>query len=269
MNAMASALYAGTVVHRRIKPRRHGLRYRVFSLLLDLDELPDLDRRLRWFGYNRFGIYSFSDRDHGPADGTPLRPWVEAALARAGIDLDGGAIRLLCYPRVLGYVFNPLSVFFCHHRDGRLRALLYEVRNTFGEKHGYLIPVTGDGPIVRQRCDKALFVSPFIDMQQTYHFRIRPPDDRIAVAIRQDDRQGALLYASFTGTRQPMTDRTLAVAFLRYPLLTFKVIGGIHWEALKLWLKGVPLSTPRPSPPATAVSIIDIHDATARSTPHA
>ncbi len=265
----ASALYAGIVIHRRMKPRRHALRYRVFSLLLDLDELPDLGRRLRLFSYNRFGIFGFHDRDHGPRDGTPLRPWVEAALRRAGIDTAGGAIRLLCYPRVFGYVFNPLSVFFCYHREGALQAILYEVRNTFGEKHGYLIPVAGDGPVVRQSCDKAFFVSPFIDMAQTYHFQVRPPDDRIAVAIRQDDPEGALLYASFTGNKKPLDDRSLGWAFLRYPLLSLKVIGGIHWEALKLWLKGIPLTTPRPAPPETAVSVVSDTRSTARPITHA
>ena len=264
-----SALYTGIVMHQRMKPRRHALHYRVFSLLLDLDELPVLGGHLRMFAYNRFGIYGFHDRDHGPRDGSPLRPWVEAALTLADIDIAGGPIRLLCYPRVFGYVFNPLSVFFCYHRDGALRAILYEVRNTFGEKHGYLIPVEDDGPVVRQSCDKTFFVSPFIDMAQTYHFQVRPPDDRIAVAIRQDDPEGTLLYASFTGDRAPLDDRSLRRAFLRYPLLSLKVIGGIHWEALKLWLKGIPLTTPRPAPPETAVSVIPASRSTARPMTHA
>lgn len=259
MSGFASCLYAGTVIHRRMKPRRHALRYRVFSLLLDLDELPALDRGLRLFAHNRRGVYSFHDRDHGPADGRPVRPWVEAALAEADIDIAGGPIRLLCYPRVLGYVFNPLSVYFCHDPDGTLRAILYEVRNTFGNKHGYLIPVAGTADrVVRQRCAKEMYVSPFIDMQQTYNFQVLPPDERIAVAIREDDSEGALLYASFTGNRRPLTDGALAAASLRYPLLTQKVIGGIHWEALKLWLKGIPL-TDRPTAPGAAVSIIDPH----------
>ena len=231
------------------------LRYRVFSLLLDLDELPELDRRLRLFAHNRRGVYSFHDRDHGAGDGSPLRPWMEAALAEAGIDIAGGPIRLLCYPRLFGYAFNPLSVWFCHAPDETLKAILYEVRNTFGEKHGYLIPVSGAAGIVRQRCEKALHVSPFIDMRQTYNFRVLPPGERIAVAIREDDPEGTLLYASFTGERRPLTDRSLASTLIRYPLLTYKVIGGIHWEALKLWLKGIPL-TDRPAPPSKDVSIV-------------
>ncbi len=142
-DALASCLYVGEVVHQRVRPSRHRLRYRVFSALLDLDELPQLDRRLRLFGHNRLNIFSFLDRDHGDGTGAPLRPWVEHHLERAGIELAGGAIRLLCYPRLFGYVFNPLSVYFCHRADGALAAMIYEVNNTFGERHSYLIPVDG------------------------------------------------------------------------------------------------------------------------------
>lgn len=251
-----SCLYFGSVMHERLRPRRHALRYRVFSMLVDLDEIPALAARLRLFSHNRFNLFSFHDRDHGGSDGAALRPYVEASLARAGIALEGGAICLLCFPRMLGYVFNPLSIYFCHHRDGALRAILYEVRNTFGEMHSYLIPVSGAPAVVRQSCEKEFYVSPFMAMDCRYEFRLAVPDERLAVTIRQTDREGPILHASLEGRRVKLGDRTLLRAFLRYPLMTLKVIAGIHWEAAKLWRKGLrPL--PRPAPPRDALTICD------------
>jgi len=253
---MTSALYFGTVVHQRLKPRRHDLSYRVFSLLLDLDEIDGLAQRLRLFSRNRFNLFSFYDRDHGERGGA-LKPYVETQLARAGIDLAGGSIRLLCFPRLLGYVFNPLSIYYCHHADGGLRAVLYEVSNTFGEWHSYLIPVRADaGALVSQSCAKEFYVSPFMAMDCRYAFRLMPPGERLAVYIRQTDRDGPILHASLEGERAPLDDGTLFRAFLRHPFMTLKVIGGIHWEAVKLWRKGLrPL--PRPAPPSHAVTICD------------
>lgn len=262
MSDWNTCLYAGTVSHQRIRPKRHRLRYRVFSAFLDLDELPALSRRLRLFGYNRFAPYAFHDRDHGPGLYAPLRPWVEGELARAGIDLGGGLIRLLCYPRILGYVFNPLSVYFCHHADGRLMAMLYEVNNTFGERHSYLIPLDAaaaaarDDAVVRQECDKKFYVSPFLAVAGRYRFRITPPADTLTVGILQTAEDGSpMLHARFEARRMALDDRSLARCFLRYPLLTLKIIGGIHFEALRLWWKGVPLIR-RPPPPAHPVSIV-------------
>ena len=235
-----SAIYQGDVVHERLRPKTHRLRYKVFSLLLDIDELSTLDRDIGLFGYNRAAPVSFHDRDHGPLDGAPLRPWVEAQLRNAGLSPDGGAIRLLCYPRIFGYVFNPLSVFFCYRQDGALQAILYEVCNTYKERHTYVLPAPADGKaIVRQRCAKALYVSPFIAMDCDYHFRIRPPAETINVVIRQEDSDGLLLAAAFQGDRQPMTGRVLARKLAAFPLLTLKIIVGIHWEALRLWMKGL------------------------------
>ena len=177
----ASALYFGKVMHKRLRPFVHAFSYRVFSLYLDLDEAETLSRRLRLFSHNRWNLFSFQDRDHGPRNGSPLRPWIDRHLSAAGIDLEGGAVRLLCFPRVLGYVFNPLSIWFCHHVDGSLRAVLYEVRNTFGEKHGYLIPLAPghkSGGAVIQDAAKAFYVSPFIAMEQRYDFRLAEPGDR-------------------------------------------------------------------------------------------
>ncbi|HXQ50772.1 MAG TPA: DUF1365 domain-containing protein [Stellaceae bacterium] len=251
-----SAIYFGTVLHRRLRPVRHALSYRVFSLLVDIDEVPALAKRLRLFSHNRFNLYSLHDRDHCGRRDEPLRPYVERQLARAGIALEGGAIRLLCFPRLLGYVFNPISIYFCHHRDGDLRAMVYEVSNTFGEHHSYLIPVRGGGEVVSQSCAKEFYVSPFMAMECRYEFRLAAPGERLAVYIRQSDSQGPILHASLEGSRAPLSDRTLARAFLRYPLMTLKVIAGIHWEAVRLWRKGLTI-VPRPTAPRDAVTICE------------
>jgi DUF1365 family protein len=189
-----------------------------------------------------------------------LRSWIESHLADAGIDLAGGPIRLMCYPRVLGYVFNPLSVYFCYRREAdgaeTLAAICYEVTNTFKQRHSYLIPVKAvENGQVQQSCAKTLYVSPFVEMDMTYHFRVKPPGAELCIAIQETDRDGLLLTASFAGRRRPLSAVNLLRAFLAFPLLTLKVIGGIHWEALKLWVKGVPL-VHRPAPPAHPVSII-------------
>lgn len=234
-----SAIYRGEVVHERFRPKRHRLRYKVFSLLLDLSEIPALARHSFLFGHNRWAPLSFYDRDHGATTGEPLRPWVEARLREAGIAIDGGAIRLLCYPRVFGFVFNPLSVYFCYRRDGSLAAILYEVCNTFRERHTYIIPVSKDGrPVIRQRCRKSMYVSPFIGMDTDYHFRIVPPGESVNVVIRQEDAEGLLLAASFRGHRTELSRTALARCLAVFPLLTFKIVAAIHWEAFRLWLKG-------------------------------
>lgn len=257
---LSSCIYLGEVVHQRARTRRHRLRYRVFSLLLDLDEIETLDRRLRLFSRNRFNLFGFYDRDFADGAAAPLRERIMAELQRAGIECAGGAIRLLCYPRVFGYVFNPLSVYFCHAPDGRLAAILYEVSNTFGERHSYLIPVVGDGTgTVRQACAKRLYVSPFFTVEGEYRFRVTPPGARpgpnVAIGIDYRDAEGQRLYAAFRGERRPLTDRALLSFAIRLPLLTLKVVAGIHWEALKMWLKGIPL-VKRPAPPTEAVSVV-------------
>jgi len=246
---LRSAIYRGKVVHERLRPKRHRLSYRVFSLLLDLDELPELDRRLRLFAHNRWAPLAFHDRDHGSTTGEPLRPWVEARLKEAGLTCDGGPIRLLCYPRIFGYVFNPLSVYFCYRRDGELAAILYEVCNTFRERHTYVIPVDrNDRAVIRQSCGKALYVSPFIGMDAVYHFRILPPDDGVSIVIRQEDADGLLLAASFRGEKVPLAERSLALCLSAFPFLTLKITTAIHWEALLLWLKGCRVFPHAPAP---------------------
>lgn len=254
MTALRSCLYFGSVTHVRARPRRHRLDYRLFWLCLDLDEAPALDGRLRLFSMNRRNLLSFHEADHG--DGrTPLAAWVRGALARAGIDGDGGRIALVCQPRVLGYVFNPISIYFCTGRDGRPRAVLYEVNSTFGDRHTYLFAVDpATEGVLGHACAKRMHVSPFIGMAARYAFRTAPPSEALRLAIRETDADGVLLTATMHGARRPLDDRHLAAALARFPLSTLKVMAGIHWEALKLWLKGVPFHR-RPVPPPAAVSV--------------
>ena len=252
---LRSALYAGSVMHRRLRPRAHYLRYRAFWLLLDLDEIDRLPRVLRLFSKNRLNAFSFYDRDHGDGSGGALRPQVEAALVRAGIAADGGRIALLCMPRLCGYGFNPLSIYFCHRRSGSLAAILYEVHNTFGERHSYLIAVNGTGAgAVEQACRKAFYVSPFMDMDLTYRFRVALPDERVSASIGVSDGTGKILVAALAGRRRPLSDAALLRVLFAYPLLTLKVVAAIHWHALRLWLKGLKLR-PRPAPPPVSVTV--------------
>ncbi len=251
----ASGLFRGTVRHVRHAPRQHRLQYRCFWLLLDLAELPALGRRLRLFSLDRFNLFGFSERDHG--DGTPggLYAWVERQLRMGGIDDAGGAIRLLTMPRVLGYVFNPISIFFCHRPDGSLAAVLYEVRNTFGQRHSYLIATPDRLHPVRQACRKDLYVSPFLPMDMSYSFRVAPPTERVAVAIEVVGARGKVLTATLAGRRAALTDGNLLRAFLGLPLLTLRVVAAIHWQALLIWRKGVALQ-PRPAPPVEPVTFV-------------
>ncbi|MET0275075.1 MAG: DUF1365 domain-containing protein [Phenylobacterium sp.] len=248
--SLASGLYAGLVTHARVKPRAHRLAYRVFMLLVDLDEAPTL--RLRTLGIGRFNLFGFDPARFGDGSRRPLKAQVEAHLAAAGID-HGGPVRLLAMPQVLGHGFNPLSVFFCHRRDGALSAILYEVRNTFGERHGYLIPAA-DAPLVRQACAKDFYVSPFMDMALTYAFRIRPPGETTQVAIDVADADGLVLAASFLGRRRELTDAALLWAWLTHPWMSLGVFAAIHWEALLIWLKGGKLRA-KPAPPAWTVTV--------------
>jgi DUF1365 family protein len=254
VNAGTSGIYRGLVVHQRLRPRRHRLRYRIFQLLLDLDELPALDRGLRLFGHNRPALIGFHDKDHGSGDGRPLKPYVEGLLAGAGIEA-GGPIRLLCMPRVLGQVFNPLSLYFCHDRTGALQAILYEVNNTFGQRHSYLIPVQGQDGLVRQACDKGFYVSPLQEMAMRYDFAVRPPAEELFVAVNSSDADGPMLHAAFSARRTELTDAAIVAAFLGAPLLMLKVLAGIHWEALRIWLKGARFHG-RPPAPAEPVTVV-------------
>lgn len=252
----AAALYFGKVMHARLKPMGHRFSYRVMSLLIDLDRLDQADRQSRLFGVNRASLYSFHEADHGKRDGSSLRAHAWACAAGHGIDLAGGKVLLLCYPRLLGFAFNPLSVYFCHRADGSLALLIYEVRNTFGDIHSYALPVRpGEASAagIRQQQDKQFYVSPFVEMAMRYHFRVLPPAETVRLRILETDREGPLLSATFSGQRRALKTAALLHSFVALPLVTLKIVAAIHWEAVRLWLKGVRL-VPRP---ASAVAKTD------------
>lgn len=247
---MTNAIYTGHVAHGR--PGKHRLRYRVFMLALDVDALPVLGQSLRWFSHNRANLISVHDRDHAGRVRAGLRAQIETKLYEADIVWDGGPITLLAMPRILNYVFNPLSVYFCQRRDGSLAALVHEVSNTFGERHFYVLPPrrAGEEGSVVQACDKAFFVSPFLEANLRYEFLVTPPGGdmaRVAMIVKRGEE--IALTASFSGKRSDLTDANLLRAWAGNPAMTLAVIAGIHWEALKMWTKGVRyLGRPRSAP---------------------
>jgi uncharacterized protein len=241
MENFRSALFAGHVVHQRTRPKRHRLRYRVFYLALDLEEALAVGAALRFFSINRFNLFSFHERDHGDGSSLPLLEQIRAKLRAAELDANG-AIVLMTMPRMLGYAFNPLSLYFCYRKDGALAAIIYEVNNTFGQRHSYLIPATPDeNGLVRQESAKSLYVSPFLDTDITYAFVAAPPKERVAISITARDAERPILFTRLSADRIPLADPTLLRALFAYPFLTLKVVAAIHWEALRLWLKGVGL----------------------------
>lgn len=260
-------LYTGEVYHRRQRPREHTLRYRVFSLLLDIDRISELASQMRWFSRNRLNLVSFYDKDFGGEGSTEprssgqhsMRAWVSEQLAAAGLNPTPASVLLSCYPRILGYAFNPLSLYYCRDASGSIYAIVHEVHNTFGERHAYVLPVSQPAPLpsgqgeawIAQDTEKALFVSPFADMNLHYRFRLNAPAHKQVVVIRAEDGDGVLITASYVATRSELNATSLLKCVLSMPLMTWKVIVGIHYEALKLWLKRVPWFSHIPKHQAT------------------
>lgn len=237
---MRSRFYLGTVSHSRQGARTHHLRYELFQLLLDLDEAPRVNRGLRFFSLGAFNLLSHYDLDHGEGRPGALRAFIEDKLAEAGIAIGGGPIRLLAMPRMLGFVFNPLSIYYCHRPDGDLAAIVWEVNNTVGGRHWYVLPVTGAGRLIRQSCAKAFFVSPFLGPEMTYDFELTLPGETIATRVTGRGLDGAtLIEATFAGRSAELTDGTILRLLARFPMMTLKVVAAIHLEALRMWLKGV------------------------------
>jgi len=234
-----SYIYTGTVIHKRFKPKVHTFNYKVFSLLIDLSEIELLDKNLKMFSHDRFNIISFFNKDHGPRDGSSLKNWVTDHLKKNGIEHNDIQIKLLCYPRILGYVFNPLSVFYVYDRNSNLISILYEVKNTFGEQHIYVFKTKKDQNLIQHVCKKKFHVSPFIPMNCIYFFRLLKPGNKISVIIDLQDPEGKILYASQDGVKSELNNTNLIKSYLKHPLMTFKIIIAIHFEAFKLWTKGI------------------------------
>ncbi len=239
MNFSSSSIYSGFVTHRRFKPKRHFFSYKVFSLLLDLDEIKLIEKKINFFSFNKFNILSFYNIDHGPRDGSCLKFWVKNVLKNYNIYLGTGKIKLLCFPRFFGYVFNPLSIFYCYDDNSKLKAILYEVKNTYNEQHTYVFPVSTSSKLIIHKCNKKFYVSPFIEMKTFYNFRLLEPDNKISIFIRQKDKDGTLLIATQVGKKIQLSSKQLFLQFLKHPLMSFKVILAIHFEAFRLWRKGV------------------------------
>ena len=233
---MNSCIYNGEVNHTRFKPVKHFLNYKTFSLFIDLDEIEQLDKSISIFSHNKFNIFSFYNKDHGDRDGNCLKKWVISNLKKYKIEGNISKIKILCYPRIFGYVFNPLSIFYCYEND-KLKSIFYEVKNTFNEQHTYIFKIK-DGEEIKQKCKKKFYVSPFMDMETFYNFKLIDPNQRLSVMIKQTDTEGTVLTATQTGDKKEFNFKRLLINFFKYPLMTLKIISSIHFEALLLWKKG-------------------------------
>ena len=233
---MNSCIYNGEVNHTRFKPVKHFLNYKTFSLFIDLDEIQQLDKSISIFSHNKFNIFSFYNKDHGDRDGNCLKKWVISNLKKYKIEGNISKIKILCYPRIFGYVFNPLSIFYCYENE-KLKSIFYEVKNTFNEQHTYIFKIK-DGEEIIQKCRKKFYVSPFMDMETYYNFKLINPKEKLSVFIKQTDADGTVLTATQTGEKKEFSFKQLLINFFRYPLMTIKIIGSIHFEAFLLWKKG-------------------------------
>lgn len=231
-----SALYRGFVTHRRLTGPDHGFRYALYMCLLDLEELGELDRRVRLFGHNKRRPLGFYEADHLEGGTAPLRDSLEALFAREGVTWPGGRVELLTHCRVLGHVFNPISVFYCYGPGDELAAVVAEVNNTFGDRHPYVLPVEDGRAVWRHK--KLMHVSPFFSLAGSYHFELPAPGPRLEAVVDLTRGGRTELATRLSLERQPLDDTQLARALVRYPLVTLKVVAAIHWQALRLWWKG-------------------------------
>ncbi|AMO57744.1 hypothetical protein GZ77_13395 [Endozoicomonas montiporae] len=243
---MKSAIYWGSLMHNRIRPKKHRFRYRMASWLIDLDDLQQLDKRLWLFSFNSFNLITFQSKDYGDGSGRCLKQQVNELLVENSIQA-ADRVELMCSPRMLGYVFNPLSVYFCYRNDQPL-AMVYEVTNTFGERHSYVIPVEdSDQTLINQTTSKRLHVSPFFAMNCQYRFRVKIPDNSLSLGIELLDEQGKLFAAVFQGQKKALSNQQTILQLCLLPWQTLKVISAIHWEALKLWIKGIKIVRHQPA----------------------
>lgn len=251
MTSVRTRLYTGWIAHERSRPARNAFRYPIYYLALDLDEIDEVDAHLGRFSHNRPNLVSFWDADHGPRDGSPLRPWIDALVARADIDLTGGRVMLLTFPRVLGARFYPVSFWYCFGADGTPLAVLAEVHNTFKDRHNYLLHNYG-APFnwnSRPKAMKAFYVSPFIQRENVeYEFAISEPGETLKARVVDIVEGAPTLTSSIDLTARELTDRTLVGTVLRHGPISVMALIRIHWQALRLWLKRVPFYSHTPAP---------------------
>lgn len=254
----AAALYRADVMHARLKPFGHRFNYKVFNILIDISDLKSASKQSAFFSINGFNLLSFHEKDHASYGAASLKGYIGSLLTKAGLAEPASRVLLLCYPRLLGFVFNPISVYFCYNKTEKLIACIYEVRNTFGQRHTYVAKVE-DGELtdagLRQTRTKLFHVSPFVDMDAVYEFRVLPPGEKVRVRILETEGGAPLLSATIIGTQKPLNTRSVLTECIRAPFMTLKVVAGIHYEALKLWLKGARYH-PMPAAPI-AVSYTD------------
>ncbi len=247
----AADLFIGRTVHERRMPFTHRFSYRIASLMIDLDRLEEAAAQSRLFSVNRFNLYSFFERDHGARDGRSLKDWALEQFAEAGLAMEATRIRLLCAPRVLNYVFNPISIYFAENpEDGQLKGVIYQVHNTFGDAHAYVAPCSGE-TAERMSADKVLHVSPFFDVDGRYEFTLRQPGDQFRLTIFKQREHAPDFMATMALKREALTTQALGQLAVSQPLSTLKTISAIHFEALKLWAKGAKYHS-RPEPPEAA-----------------
>ncbi|MGL4405653.1 MAG: DUF1365 domain-containing protein [Notoacmeibacter sp.] len=247
----AVCLYRADVMHARLKPFGHRFNYKVFNILIDVTNLKNVAKSAALFSVNTFNLLSFHEKDHMDVNAVSLKNYVQDLLAKAQLAEQPERILLLCYPRLLGFVFNPISVYFCYNQSETLVACIYEVRNTFGQRHTYVAKIE-QGELsdagLRQKRTKLFHVSPFVGMEAAYHFRVLPPGDKVRVRILETENDEPLLSATIVGNQKPFNSWSILTECVRAPLMTLKVVAGIHYEALKLWLKGARYHTVPPAP---------------------
>lgn len=242
-------LYHGTVVHKRLRPTEHKMNYRVFSLLLDVDHLKQTAGRLRLFGLDRFNLLSLHQKDHGFRDNRSLSEFVWEQIQKCNFEAKVKSIKMLFYPRILGFAFNPLTVYFCLDEEEQPVLMIYEVRNTFGENLTYVLPAgSPQNGAYSHTIEKNFYVSPFNNVEGDYHFHVIAPTEELTVGVALSTEGKPLLRTHFRGQSENISDRILLKTFFAYPAMTLKIVAAIHWEALKLWRKGLKIKD-RPAAP--------------------
>ena len=235
----AFSLYRSTVMHRRYFPQTYKFNYKVFSFLIDIDRVKEKNKP-GLISFNRFNLFSIHTKDHGARDGTSWRVWVDSLLDKENLSQAKASIKLLCFPHILGYAFNPISLWYCYGDDHKLYAIICEVSNTFGEHHHYLLHNNGQpyGEEILAQKNKNFHVSPFINMHAEYRFKFDQPDDELKIIINEYQDQNLMLTATQIGKKIPLTNKNLLKQFFSLPLMTMKIMLMIHWQALKIWLRG-------------------------------